>query len=920
MTLIREYDYLVQIDPSWSGPKNIAGRPLTHNLVGYDMFLGPMTGSIFRSTNTGRRSSASITILNKEFGGKLVSKHAEDDPIENKTVSILELFRDEPTARTIFVGVVKRARISETGLVLELVEPSLNRSTRLAKTISTDIWPRARRSDVGRPLILPIGDVVDANPPILKHNLSTTIAVDLDDSTEDIEVNNIPDDFPASGLVRIDEEVISYQSITPANPVLQTNAILVGVPGSARGQSGTVAKAHSRGRRVVVVDTFAIGIDSEGGATTVDAISAINAEGERIALPLPPTTIVENGVTIAQWDETPTFLEETGPKDIQRVELDGDFGSTSSDPLNAAGDNPAFEGRNFSTITIAPNETLALQRTQSQAFLGKIEKVIATILHSGNRGDVSRLGLANVFVGGTQVGLLSSTDKFDSDLQAVARGRNRGPVDVPVPPESGNATITPDVAAFDQVSASGIARWVDPVLDPARSNDGVVDPPPGRAAFLGPGTTGFSMNRYQISLNNLPVNVSPTAVIDSISFRVRHGGDTEADSINAFPGELSGYIINVRQGGAFPGTLRAQALPVTSVPIVDDVATWSTPAALTINDLPSFVFEMQFNQAAASPNRTFAVYEVFVDVEFTDTSPQRDSGSIQNDFEVPASVASTWDDLQNLPVLVVGDGTNEFFVYHVLFNVIYTPQRVIVPERFAANLDAAVDGDPATVISELWSLVGNGPATIDAASFAAASARLIAEGYTASTIRGLVRNRELFAVVNQIAEEFRLRVYVELAILKAAYIEDYANLPPTSRVVVKDDLSQRPQVARSDIETAIVNRVVAKFDRTDLEQFRGEEVDSNPASIALYQEKTRDLNLDYVATSAAALKTAGLIIERFSLPYDNLSYKVTLLLKDISLLELQELYFGPWYQSPRFEVESISDTLDHQINIQGREL
>lgn len=943
----RTYDYLVKIDPNaaaWSGPRFLAGRPLSFDGDGYDEILAGFGGEIVNSIREGVRSSASVVVANNRVlpvvTGKLFSRYCLDDPIENIEVAILEKFRDEVTARTIFVGMVRKRDMSENTVVLELVELGLNREKVLTAKIDTASFPRARESDVGKDIPIPIGTVEDAELPVVADNAFVELAEEVDETATEIPVTEPPSAFPASGSVLVEEEVISYTGISPANPPTQPNALLTG---ATRGAASTVAKPHLNGALVVSRDTMDFGADSSGLDATVLAARAIDpSSGARVDLAL-PSMVTAGGRRLARYSETPTYLATSGPRDTVRIEADEvGGGSTAADAAFAAGDNPAFDGRNFALIGTTGSEILELRRAAAVPFRGKIERVLLTVMHSGNRGDDFELGTPSVFVNGVGVGALTSQDSFDDELQQLARGRNRGPVDVPVAPTLRQAAITLDVHRFGldgggagpnpdtrfNTLASG---WIT-AADAARLNDGDQNPPPGR--MLGDGSpANRGRNEFQVTVGGIPDDITQTDSLQKVRLVCVHGGDTEAGPFPA--GQTGNYLLEIEEPPFFaPGDptpnvqVTSGLLPISSTVKVEKLE-WDVSAmAKTVADLAGMQFTVTLLNFVPDTAIRYATYEVYLEIEYLSSDPVRDAGSIQTDIplDIQAVKIADWDDLQLAEIRIEGDGTNSFAVYHALFNVIHTPQAFRFPSRILFDIQAAPEltGTPAELISALWteaSLGGNAAGTIDAASVTAASTSQDAAGYTAANIGGLIRGLKLMDAVSQLALETRLRAYVFLGVLRLSYIEDLASLPAVSRTLTKDDVKGPIRVRGSDIERDLSNRISTRFAFTDFDGFRkGLELTDAP-SIAAFGDFRANLDLAFVQDIVPATATAASLLERRKAPFDRLALDVGLELRnDVGLEELLALDFGDWFDAARFEVDTIAELLDHRIRLSGRTL
>ena len=921
-----DYERLVEIGPTWTGPRRSAGRPTTFGLNGYDPYLAGIGSEIVRSAIRGARSSAQVSLFNLDFAGKLVSQHAIDDPIEGKTVTIYErpIGLGAPASRTLFVGRVRKKTMTQEIITLECVDESKQLSPKLGRVVDTTTWPRARPRDVGGELPIPLGVVEDMEGAITEWNPYASLAEDLDGAATSLELSELPEEFPTSGSVRIDDEIIAFTGTDAGDPSLSIPPSLTGL---TRGTGGTAGKPHVRGSLVIVLDDFSVALNAVGLTTTLNAIRVLGTNDRLVRLPFGAVGIA-SGISRVTYAETPTYLEDTGPKDINRIEMDAeDAANTATDPLNAAGDAPGFEGRNFADIT--SDQILAVKRAAAVAFRGRVEKILVTVMHSGNRADTSELGNVEVYVGGTSVGVLSPTEDLDPDLQAVARGRNRGPVDVPVTPTRTAATLYFDVhrQTNDTRFNSLVSGWITPA-DKARVTDHSLNAPPGRALS---NATPPNNDRNEFQVSALPATIPGGDSLQKVRLKVRHGADSEA---NVLPSGQSGnYLLEIERlpflGPGDP-TANIQAtsglLPLSPV-VMDDFVEWDVSAlAYTNAEILNMQFTMMLLSFMGSTAPVYAVYEAWLEIEYLAADPVLDSGSIQNDLEVPAAVASTWDDLQGLEVEVRGDnGVTRLQVYHVLFNVLFTPQRHQPPE--AIFLDVAcptLQGTPAAIISTLWqnSLLGNNSSgTIDAALFTTAGAEQAAAGYVSAAIAGVLRGPKLMDAILDLAEETRLRVFLDLGLLRAYFVRDLSALPAVSATITRAELAAAPILQGIDIEAGpMVNKVVARFNRTEREDFKGTLPDSDGPSIAAFGEFVLELALAFVKTQAAAQLTVDSILERRKDPWDELS-----LVQPLDdgrargLLDLLALSFG-WFSASRFEVDMVVTESEHRVTAKGRTL
>lgn len=899
------YDYLVEIE-SWGGYSFLASRALGFESNGYDELLIGV-GSIVQSIDPSRRSSCTVLISNREYGpgAARFSDRFSSEKIEGKTVIVRELFRGAQAARTLFKGVVLKRDYNEESVSLELVESNLKRSLELGKVVDTTTFPDAKPSDVGAVIPVIFNDPTDVVCPVVKSNASSRLAAELDSSsTADIALDSV-EGFPNSGTVRIGREQISYTSLDVANNELSGTI--------TRAASSTKAAAHIQGSLVVVVDNYEIAIDNTNQGTTVSKAEAIGSENRRYPLPNPDSHVNSSGVRLARWNETPTYHEPSGELESIMIELGADGGSNCFTPENARGREEEFTEKNYALVHRhnEPTET-------RNAFVGysdfehpsrgNIKKVLAQVVHSGNNDALvvstgksslstspvtveTQTGTPRVFVGN-----LSPVDQIDADFMEIGQQKGARPGQV----GSNNTSVTGVVVIPTSITE---AAFISSYGVQVGAKEDMIDGDYSNKVEIGPGG-GSAGGKYTFGITSLPPGINPAATLDRVAFHWRHGGASESSSKNS---KLELFEGATSKGSQLFGQQTTQQ---------HDESVGYNPVGKTVNDLTSItgVIEMP----SVSPG-SWEAYEGWFEIDYTDNDADQDAGAVVNHFDV-TSVLDTWEKVTNGLIDVRCDNLNNGFrLYHAGFIVIYEPTQERVPDKVALSLDGGITGTPAQVIDTLWrTIAGNSADSISSADVSALSSALTTAGYTAAAVAGAIRS-SLIDAVQRLAEECRFRAYVLNDVLRLKFIDDISTATASLRID-HTDLVDQPSLEGSDTEQQVKNLIRLRYKLSEVEDFRETLEDSDASSITNFGEQLEERDLQFVTDATAAGETKDMLLDRFSEPFDQMSFEVSLDFRNaLSLLQVVEIALG-WLSIEKFEIQEKEETGNHTIVVRGRVL
>jgi len=914
--MAHDYDNLIKIASPWSGPRRLAGRPLVHGGEGYDDILGELSGEIVRTTAPGTRSSLAFPVINRTILGKLISQHVLDDPIEGKGVELVEVDHDSGVETVLFRGVVRKRDYSEQGVIVEAVEESISRSRRIgAYPVQEFLFPRARKDDIGSFIPVPIGLVEDAILPQVEWNQFTRLAetisrVDAQLMVEDAE------GLPASGTLRIDDELVTYTLLDEANRLVQ---------GVQRGQGGTKATGHVSGSVVVVVGDFVIAVDSSNRPSVVTEAYAVGDDDLRFPIDLP---VMESRLNarVAVWPETPLFRQPLGQPDAIRVDIDSNNGTAPElNPQFAFGLMPLFTLRDYAALLFNGPTDLSGKRVEPAINRGNVARVLLEVLHSGTKtagvsGFDSILGDVDVLLNGTSVGALVEDDVID-DLFL----ENDGRVEVFEGQADGQATgpqvVSDERREFGSVQLSNIASATFTNIENTGDEAFLLDGDDDTFALFDRSFSGPKTNELNFIDIQLPPSVPTDAALTRFRFNFLHGGAPN----ESFPGSGGTATIEVREGIAL---ISAQtAFPVSdalTLRQLDSDTDASLASWLDNSGQGRTLAELQGLRCIITlfDRGVWQVRGAWVELDYEYDAVPEKHNPITNQFDISA-VIGDWQDFEGATVSLIPDLVNTTLrVYRVSFQVVYEPVEIKVADKVLLTVQGDIAGTPAEIIQELWTdpeLGNNDLSTLDVASVAAASARQSAEGYTADAVAGLIRTRELFAFILDFAGETRLRAFVDDGQLRLSYVEDKGVIGPAGVTVTKDDITEEPRFDGVDIERELVNVVTARYDRTDWKDFRRTKQRTEGASVSSFGEFESTNDFNFLKTEAAVDRTVDLLFERFSTPFDRVTLTLRRDFGRLSLLDFIRISLG-WVDHALFEIETITEAFSDTFSVQGRVL
>lgn len=915
MSALRD-EILARIADSWPGPSYLAGRPLTYDSKGYDPLLLEVATAIVRTVRPGVRSSAQISLINAVIAGLEVGEHHRASRLEGLDLEI-DAALTWATARALFRGVIREVDVSANRVLIEAVDHSRRRSKKLGKLVDIATWPNARASDVGQPIPIPINSPVDVVCPVVEEPRLTSLEQDvaIDDTlSAGLIVGELPEGWPSSGTVIVDDEKITYTGIdeTGDQPILT---------GITRGASGTEEQEHRRGVPVYQTGALKVAIDASGRDSSLSQIRAIGRDGRRYPLTQSATVTTENGVRVAEFSQAPLFNEPSGPKQLYAVPLT-DASSTVDEPQNALTGENTFTEASFATIEASSSKKdLIGRRVDPLPNLGRLEAAVVRVTHSGNQGEsgddnFSRVGSAEVWAGGVQVGSLSANDSILAGLRAIQGGSRRQPVEIAVEQDAvtqSSAQLTmsalnrdEDVPGFNE-----LPTWVgadqNKSLDGDFNTFGIMQNQPAVGNNKG-------RTRYQINSAGIPGSINQASSLDKVRLIVKHGGNGE-DPSNGTTLGLSVEYLSVTRASGSDGPRSAPANFFIDY----------NPSGLTVADLTDMVFFLDAQTGAFQTSAVFAIYQIFVQIDFTPPTGeviQQDTGNVENHILVPASVIPDIASVVGKDIQIRGDESNAFRVYSLDIALLYTPLEPQVVERFVLDIQGAITGTPAEVIDELYRVeAGNDASTISASDVTAAIAALTAAGFTAANFRGTILHEELWAVVQAIAAESRLRAYQDLGILRMAYLKDLADVSAGLLRLTDHDALEPPDLDEEGAvsEDEVLNKLTLLYDKTDLEGPRKTKVEENAGSQTAYGVREEEFEARFVSGDTAATALAESLVERRARPFSQLAMKVGPRdsMISIELLAVLSVAVG-WLSSAKWEIEEIQELGDGTRLLIGR--
>ena len=373
---------LVEIDLP-SGTVYLAEHDLTFNGQAYEGIL--LKIGDFNQTSERGMDSVVLEIVNLKttsFSSVLEATIPEKAPVRIYQ-HFLDISPDDPAnLLLLFDGVVDRQgiRYTETQVTLPCIDRTIEMPDTVGIMVTGDNLPDAAEDAMGKVLPIVYGDVerVPAIPasvlPVTKLYgslpASDTSAIEVEDTA----------DFAASGQIDIDEERITYTSLTATTFVNVT-----------RGASSTVAADHSHGSDVRQVGTERYIV--AGHPVKVLTTAGIKV-GPKLQTPVNLTSVsasdaasfpVVGTVATATFDGKPTYKDVRPSPEKQDVATTAAGGSNSaSDPTFACGEHAAYEESNFATL--APGQTLHVTRSGAVSEAGDILKAWAVVRWFGERG------------------------------------------------------------------------------------------------------------------------------------------------------------------------------------------------------------------------------------------------------------------------------------------------------------------------------------------------------------------------------------------------------------------------------------------------------------------------------------------------------------------------------------------------------
>ena len=927
MTL--NYHYIVDIN-NWSGINRLAPQDLIFNGLPYSGLMQKPNQAITKSSDSSSRAPATVVVSNVLLNsGQRFSDAFKTDPIENKVLTIREIEKPitpASVARLVYQGVILYTEHNETECSLVCAEESLALSKRIDTVINTETFPRAKEEDVGQSVGVPFGlKVPETKLPIIEHNKRSTTTVELDETITTAILDRV--DNLELGQAFLGEEPIQITLITPGNNSINFTR--------------SEPTEHPSGEIVFMSRQYSLGIDASDFSqtpnpkTTINNIKHVDGDTE-IQMPAPNLYGLVGPVRAAIWNTTPILKRNSGSKTSLGIELDTEAGSNSFDPLNAAGRNPAYTEKSFSRITNT-NRILRLSNSRYIRPAGKINKVIAQVVHSGNNNanviGVTPVSIKSKTLGAfATAGVLNAVDQIDKDFMELAEQKGRRAIEVPTgtAPTVQTETVT-QLPNFGS-RPGGLLRvdpgGTNPVTDANNGNntDGCLL----SAVYPGPTIEGFES---QFGSGFVLSGVAPASQLVQLRFRVAHGEQITAPN-PPFPGNVAVETTQFTQNGLIEiidtrtGTTVASAtFPSNTQQVIDTATLLVPPPTDTVAELQHYVGRVTLDQAVTFQ---WIIRECFWEVDYLPASSEEDAGAVINHYDVTGLMPSLeWSELNDFTIELIGDSSiANFKVFQMGITVIYEPQELVLPEDVFADVFPGLQGSVYNIVNNLWTnfALGNNLLTTLSPSAPNNPLGIIAiESFHTNNnydnaVSGVIREQELFAFLQELARETRLFIYMFNGVLTLQEQDDIANLPLPTKIFTKDDIVGKTGFVGSDIEEQVINKITARYDLTDLRQDRQTIEREDAASVLAYGEQTRKLDFKYLRTKDAAQATISGIFDRKKLPFKQVNFRLTLDDRNEVDPLIRVGLDIDWDTVTLIEIQELTENFDHIINLKARVL
>lgn len=639
---------------------------------------------------------------------------------------------------------------SSSSLTIDLVSLSLRYNNKMGEVLTLSDWPLAKSDDIGKGLDYPVGSPGEVKTIKSKDQPTALLDGPIISNSVSIKVLGDVSKFTQSGILQIDEELISYDSLVDNT----FNA-------TARGLYGTLATDHMDGKSVTRYATHSYLL----GQGPLSSVSNVKVAG----YPPPPSLY-----TIYKDEEYPRIDFLGGPYSVQfsaasnveSIDIDNTAsGNTAWQPHYSYDDKPGT-----SSLISEVYPSLRVKQTDINNNTGQITRSILTIEHwSSNFYYNDR---AEVWVEG--IGVLGYLSRPASGDNLVIIG------DVDIDHEQ------------DHVSGGKHDHpFVDPGLDTINPlHDHSTDATEGRignAQFGTYGPYGISggpageTKEFNIWFNGLHKQASGSVI--NLPFSFITSGDADLQFIDVItdwggsftfeylPSDFTGTLtIN---GGSWPAeysTLNYKVkirvgLYVTSGsisftvqnPIIDYSAVvgstnykqtniWSyVDVGGDVNYENSDISGLQIKDVGdvenfTGPNRDLNLY--------TENSPTK---TMVDRFDLSDYIEPTWDWFNDREIRINYIGTADninILVTNISFEVYVRKRERVYSDNVTAEIVLPGDNKPNDIIEDILINKAGLPASfIDGSSFTAAGDFYGANGYglngiipASSSVRDAIRN------------------------------------------------------------------------------------------------------------------------------------------------------------------------------------
>jgi hypothetical protein len=744
-------------------------------------------------------------------------------------------------------------------LTLDLVSLVVNMDAVAGGLLAASDWPNALAADVGKAIALPFGNVGQVPSLCARTAPAASLAGSILADTLTIDAYEDLDAlaFSAAGILQIGEEWIRYASRTAS----RFNVV-------QRGYLSTAADHLDRAELVELITDHTY-ILSRG---PVQAIDNIKVGG----YPAPA------GIATADPAADPAVVVFSEKPYAYRYAAGSSFVELQFDAINA--DNSAYQaykaydaGDDATAARIdADHRVLSLKQVTENPDRGQIVKAYLAVEHWET--DTILNDYAEVWVEGVGVVGRLSRPNAEEGIQIEAE------VDI-------------DHGHTHTIGGEHTHNFYDPILQTNETphthmtaTEGyltTIEAPAGFGSFAlnAPYDPGVQGDIKYITFTGLPAGWSGGIVRFSCNVggaRLAVAGSFVASGEQA---------INLGVSYSTQTTYQILAIAYGNGVVYAQAAVWDlrleviqdTSIIQASTGANTQVAVSGTNANTTSDKKADDVHDLATDnVAVQVTTAQASTRSYVNVYDLTAQVQFDWSwfNDRDVKVTYTGDAdAQRVYILHAFFDVEFRARERFFSDAVTAELAGLIDDDAGTytgtpgalitrpdhVVKRLLLGPGGLPASaIDAASYAAAGARLAAKGYT---IDGLIDGAtSVKDALRAVAFQSRVRPIWSAGLSKLAFVEALEEWPAENPITAAD-VQQHSISVQRQAAAKIQNTVDLFFGRTWTND------DDGPAGFA---------------SSARGVNTAS--VARFGVRYDPAAFLFDLVVNDAMAADLAAFY------------------------------